>query len=59
MALIAEHIISKATQAGIHLYISSGKLGFKQMKGAEFTAQLKQEIIANKQGIIDYLLANV
>jgi amino acid adenylation domain-containing protein/FkbH-like protein len=58
MALIAEHIISKATQAGIHLYISSGKLGFKQMKGAEFTAHLKQEIIANKQGVIDYLLAN-
>jgi len=58
MALTVEYIISKATQAGIHLYISSGKLGFKQMKGAEFTAQLKQEIIANKQGIIDYLLAN-
>jgi amino acid adenylation domain-containing protein/FkbH-like protein len=58
MALTAEKIISKATHAGIHLYISAGKLGFKQMKGADFTAQLKQEIIKNKQVIIDYFMAN-
>ncbi|WP_281558223.1 non-ribosomal peptide synthetase [Thalassomonas sp. RHCl1] len=55
MAIKAESIIEKALDEGIHLFLEDGKLGFKQKKGSVFSPALKQEIVANKAEIIDFL----
>lgn len=47
-------LMAKMGAAGIKLWVEEGQLKFKAPKGA-LTADLKSELIANKQSVIDFL----
>ena len=51
---LQENPLEKYSNQGIELYLEDGKLKFKASKG-KMTPQLKAELIANKQSLIEYL----
>lgn len=52
------HLINKAMEAGVYLFVEEKKLKF-QLSVEEFPVDLKEEILANKTEIIEFLGKNV
>ena len=51
------HLINKAMEAGVYLFVEEQSLKF-QLSVEEFPTELKEEILANKTEIIEFLSKN-